>query len=69
MWSIARILSFGIPLTLAGLAFATPSDADLLDALADWAWIPVQMRVNKAFQRTLIDRLMRTTLELAKHVA
>jgi serine/threonine protein kinase len=38
-------------------------------ALAEWASIPVQMRVSKAFQRTLVERLQRTTLELAKHVA
>ena len=38
-------------------------------ALVDWASIPVQMRLNKAFQRTLVERLLRTTMELAKHVA
>lgn len=38
-------------------------------ALVDWASIPVQMRFNKAFQKTLVERLLRTTLELAKHVA
>ncbi len=38
-------------------------------ALVDWASIPVQMRFNKAFQRTLVERLLRTTMELAKHVA
>jgi len=36
--------------------------------LAEWASIPVQMRFTKAFQRTLIERLTRTTYELAKHV-
>ena len=38
-------------------------------ALVDWASIPVQIRLNKAFQRTLVERLLRTTMELAKHVA
>jgi len=38
-------------------------------ALLDWASIPVQMRFNKVFQRVLIERLARTTFELAKHVS
>ncbi len=38
-------------------------------ALLDWASIPVQMRFNKAFQQVLIERLARTTFELAKHVS
>ncbi len=38
-------------------------------ALIDWASIPVQMRFHKVFQRTLIEKLTHTTLELAKHVA
>jgi eukaryotic-like serine/threonine-protein kinase len=35
-------------------------------ALMDWASIPVQMRFHKVFQRTLIERLARTSLELAR---
>lgn len=38
-------------------------------ALLNWASIPVQMRFNKAFQQILIERLARTTFELAKHVS
>ena len=38
-------------------------------ALLDWASIPVQMRFNKVFQQILIERLARTTYELAKHVS
>lgn len=38
-------------------------------ALLDWASIPVQMRFNKVLQRVLIERLARTTFELAKHVS
>ena len=38
-------------------------------ALLDWASIPVQMRFNKVFQQVLIERLARTTFELAKHVS
>lgn len=38
-------------------------------ALLDWASIPLQMRFNKAFQQVLIQRLARTTFELAKHVS
>jgi hypothetical protein len=38
-------------------------------ALLDWASIPVQMRFNKAFQQVLIERLARTTFELAKYVS
>jgi serine/threonine-protein kinase len=37
-------------------------------ALMEWASIPVQMRFNKAFQSVLIERLARTTRELAKHL-
>ena len=37
-------------------------------ALLEWASIPVQMRFNKVFQQVLIERLARTTFELAKHV-
>ncbi len=37
-------------------------------ALMEWASIPVQLRFNKAFQATLIDRLARTTRELAKRM-
>jgi serine/threonine protein kinase len=33
-------------------------------ALMEWASIPVQMRFNRAFQKTLIDRLARTTRAL-----
>jgi serine/threonine protein kinase len=32
----------------------------------DWASLPCQVRFNKAFQRTLIERLAATTAELAK---
>jgi serine/threonine protein kinase len=38
-------------------------------ALLNWASIPVQMRFNKVFQQVLIERLARTTFELAKHVS
>lgn len=38
-------------------------------ALLDWASIGVQMRFNKVFQEVLIERLARTTFELAKHVS
>ena len=38
-------------------------------ALLNWASMPVQMRFSKSFQRTLIERLARTTFELAKHVS
>jgi serine/threonine-protein kinase len=38
-------------------------------ALLDWASIPVQMRFNKSFQQVLIERLARTTFELAKYVS
>lgn len=35
-------------------------------AIMDWASIPVQMRFNKAFQKTLIERLIATSRELAE---
>ena len=38
-------------------------------ALLDWASIPTQMRFNKVFQQVLIERLARTTFELAKYVS
>jgi len=38
-------------------------------ALMEWASIPVQMRFNKAFQHVLIERLMRTTRELAQRMS
>ena len=38
-------------------------------ALLNWASIPMQMRFNKVFQQVLIERLARTTFELAKHVS
>ena len=38
-------------------------------ALLDWASLGVQMRFNKVFQEVLIERLARTTFELAKHVS
>ncbi len=37
-------------------------------SLMEWASIPCQMRFNRAFQQTLIERLARTSLELAKHL-
>jgi len=37
-------------------------------ALMEWASIPVQMRFNKAFQAVLIERLARTTRELARRL-
>jgi len=37
-------------------------------ALMEWASIPVQMRFIKTFQQTLIDRLSKTTRELAKRL-
>ena len=37
-------------------------------ALMEWASIPVQMRFNKAFQLTLIERLAATTRALAKRL-
>lgn len=50
----------------------TVSDSLLLrvDAeLMEWASIPCQMRFNKTFQATLIERLRRTSRELAKHLS
>jgi len=38
-------------------------------SLLNWASISVQMRFNKVFQQVLIERLARTTFELAKHVS
>jgi len=38
-------------------------------ALLHWASMSVQRRFNKAFQQVLIERLARTTFELAKHVS
>jgi serine/threonine-protein kinase len=38
-------------------------------ALMEWASIPVQLRFNKAFQQVLIQRLARTTRELAQRMA
>ena len=38
-------------------------------ALIEWASIPVQLRFSKSFQQTLVERLARTTRELARHVA
>jgi CRP-like cAMP-binding protein len=38
-------------------------------ALLNWASIPVQMRFSRSFQQVLIERLARTTFELAKHVS
>jgi len=38
-------------------------------ALLNWASLPVQMRFSKVFQQVLIERLARTTFELAKHVS
>lgn len=38
-------------------------------ALLDWASMGVQIRFNKVFQQVLIERLARTTFELAKHVS
>ena len=35
--------------------------------LMDWASLPCQMRFSKVFQQTLIERLSKTTLELAKY--
>lgn len=37
--------------------------------LVEWASIPCQMRFNKVFQRTILERLRLTTLELAKYKA
>lgn len=37
-------------------------------ALLDWASLGAQMRFGKVFQRVLIERLARTTIELSKHV-
>ncbi|MFT5445952.1 MAG: serine/threonine protein kinase [Gammaproteobacteria bacterium] len=37
-------------------------------ALMEWASIPVQMRFNKTFQQTLIDRLAQTTRDLASRM-
>ena len=33
-----------------------------------WASIPVQMRFNGAFQKTLVNRLTRTTRELSQFI-
>jgi serine/threonine-protein kinase len=38
-------------------------------ALLEWASMGVQMRFKKVFQQVLIERLARTTFELAKHVS
>ncbi|MCP4040328.1 MAG: cyclic nucleotide-binding domain-containing protein, partial [Gammaproteobacteria bacterium] len=37
-------------------------------SLMEWASIPCQMRFNRAFQQTLIERLTKTSVELAKHL-
>ncbi|MDQ6959763.1 MAG: cyclic nucleotide-binding domain-containing protein, partial [Mariprofundaceae bacterium] len=37
-------------------------------AIMDWASIPVQMRFNKAFQKTLIERLIASSRELAEWI-
>ena len=36
--------------------------------ISKWGSIPVQMRFNNAFQRTLVDRLTRTTRELGRFI-
>ena len=36
--------------------------------ISKWGSIPVQMRFNNAFQRTLVDRLARTTRELGRFI-
>ncbi len=37
-------------------------------AVKEWASFPCQLRMTKAFQRTLIERLAKTSGELSKHV-
>ncbi len=37
-------------------------------AIMDWASIPVQMRFNRAFQKTLIERLIASSRELAQRL-
>jgi serine/threonine-protein kinase len=49
----------------AGDALAIKIDSSIME----WASISAQMRFNKAFQQTLIERLSRTTAELAKHLS
>lgn len=39
------------------------------EPLSDWASIPCQMKFNKVFQRTLIDRLVRTSQELSRRMS
>jgi serine/threonine protein kinase len=51
------------------VAIADVTALKIDSALLDWASISVQMRFNKVFQRILIERLARTTYELAKHVS
>jgi len=36
--------------------------------ISKWGSIPVQMRFNSAFQKTLVDRLARTTRELGNFI-
>lgn len=36
--------------------------------ISKWGSIPVQMRFNNAFQKTLVERLSRTTRELGKFI-
>jgi hypothetical protein len=36
--------------------------------ISKWGSIPVQMRFNSAFQKTLVERLERTTRELGKFI-
>ena len=37
-------------------------------SIKEWASFPCQVRLTKAFQGTLIDRLAKTSEDLAKHV-
>ena len=37
-------------------------------AITDWASLPCQLRLGRAFQQTLIDRLARTSKALARHL-
>lgn len=53
----------------ASVVAVSPLSVMRVDApLKDWASLPTQLRMNRALQRVLIDRLAATTRTLAKHL-
>jgi len=53
----------------ASVIAKSPSAALKISAgIKEWASFPCQVRLTKAFQRTLIDRLNKTSEDLSKHV-